>query len=197
LSANVAVIYVDSGTVLREVARSVGEAAQSLSAHVRLLRIDEHRRADGAPHGDGGGTADPEATTADLEWADGIAFGTPARADEPSPALMGFIERTEPLWASARLYDKVVTTFTDEPQEFDPDAVVHPIYEALYHWGAVIVGPRAYELELDARPTRQDRDSGGPLSGPRMRTARYRGRRITAIAGVLAAERGRQARLEM
>jgi hypothetical protein len=43
-----------------------------------------------------------------------------------------FIESTEPLWSSGRLYDKAVTVFTDEPEYFAPDSVLYLIYDALY-----------------------------------------------------------------
>jgi multimeric flavodoxin WrbA len=185
VSANVAVIY--SGADVREVAEAFGEAAHELSARVRLLRVP----------GDDTGPDHPDATFEDLEWADGIGFGTPVAPGHPSPALVNFIAATEPLWRSARLFDKVVSTFTDEPERFAPDSVVHPIYEALYQWGAVIVGPRVFDLAFDAHPRPDDPDDTAPLSGPRLRTAHYRGRRLTALAAVLAAERSRRARLEL
>jgi NAD(P)H dehydrogenase (quinone) len=185
VSANVAVIY--SGADVREVAEAFGEAAHELSASVRLLRVP----------GDDSGVEHPDATFADLEWADGIAFGTPVAPGHPSPALISFIEATEPLWRSARLFDKVVSTFTDEPERFAPDPVVHPIYMALYQWGAVIVGPRVFDLAFDAQPRPGDVESEGTLPGPRHRTANYRGRRLTALATVLASERSRRLRLEL
>jgi NAD(P)H dehydrogenase (quinone) len=190
LNANITVIYSDSGADLQEVAEAFGEAAEHLSSQVRMRRIPEGEQSDR-------GVGHPQATLDDLEWADGIAFGTPAEAGRPAPALMSFIEHTEPLWSSARLFDKVISVFTDQPEGFAPDPVVHPIYEALYHWGAVIVGPRAFELAFDARPRPQDPETTGRLSGPRLRTAHYRGRRLAAIAGVLAAERARRERLEL
>jgi NAD(P)H dehydrogenase (quinone) len=185
VSANVAVIY--SGAGVREVAEAFGEAARERSANVRLLRVP----------GDDTGRDHADATLADVEWADGIGFGTPVAPGRPAPALLTFIEATEPLWRSARLFDKVVSTFTDEPEHFAPDPVVHPIYEALYQWGAVIVGPRAVDLEFDAQPRAADSETGGGLTGPRLRTAQYRGRRLAALAGVLSAERSRRLRLEL
>lgn len=110
----------------------------------------------------------------------------------PAPALMGFIEATEPLWSSGWLHDKVVTVFTDEPEHFAPDSVLHPIYDALYHWGAVIVGPRAFELASDAQRRHGVSESGGPLSASRLKSAQYRARRLARIAGVLADERERR-----
>ena len=208
MSANIAVIY--SGAGLSGVAQAIAGAAQSLSARVRVLRVPEGQ----------GPTDHREATTGDLEWADGIAFGTPFDADGPSPELMRFLEQTEPLGQGDKLYDKVITTFTDEPERFAPNVVVHPIWDLLYQWGAVIVGPRAFELALDAHdrggdtggepggasldapggvPNDDPGDHSGEdaMPGPRLRTARYRGRRLATLASLMAAERARRLRLEL
>jgi hypothetical protein len=110
---------------------------------------------------------------------------------------MRFIASTEPLWSSGRLYEKAVTVFTDEPEHFALDSVLHPIYDALYQWGAVIIGPRAFELALDAHPTDSVPSPSSPLPAARLRTARYRAARLARLAGVLAAERHRRERLEL
>lgn len=184
LSANVAVIY--SGP-LHEIAEAFGEAAGHLAGRIRLLQTSGDEGENGTH---------PDAGLSDLEWADGIAFGTPIGSGRPTPALMRFIERTEPLWSSGRLYEKAVTVFTDEPEHFAPDSVLHPIYDALYQWGAVIVGPRAFELEFDARPG-SALDSASSLSAPRLRTVQYRAFRLARLAGVLADERHHWERLEL
>ena len=67
MSANIVVIY--SGA-LRDVAERFGEAAEHLSACVRVLWVPGDERSEG-------GSAHPDARFGDLEWADGIAFGTP------------------------------------------------------------------------------------------------------------------------
>lgn len=187
MSANIVVIY--SGA-LRDVAERFGEAAEHLSACVRVLWVPGDERSEG-------GGAHPDARFGDLEWADGIAFGTLVGDGHPAAALMGSIEATEPLWSSGWLHDKVVTVFTDEPEHFAPDSVLHPIYDALYHWGAVIVGPRAFELASDAQRRHGVSESGGPLSASRLKSAQYRARRLARIAGVLADERERRERREL
>lgn len=179
MSANIAVIY--SGD-LRAVTEASGEAAGHLGARVRLLRVP-----DGESDGLSGRT--PEAGLDDLAWANGIAFGTPVGPGYPAAELMSFVERAEPLWSNGGLYDKVVTVITDEPEHFAPDSVLHPIYDALYQWGAVIVEPRAFDLALDAQIRDGFVESEGLLSAPRLRTAQSRGRRLAALANVLAAER--------
>lgn len=180
MSGNIAVIYAGD---LATVADGFGEAAGQVAAGVRVLSLE----------GVGGGHGLPRLH--DLEWADGIAFGTPVGVGIPAPELMHFLEGTELLWSSGRLFDKAVTVFTDRPEQFAPDSILHPIYDALYRWGGVIVGPPRFELELKAGP-------GGPLAGsrswlpaPRLRSAQYRAVRLARLAGVLAEERGRRKRL--
>jgi NAD(P)H dehydrogenase (quinone) len=175
---------------VREVAQTFGEAAGHLARSVRLLQTSGDASAER-------GAADALARLDDLEWADGIAFGTPIASGHPAPALMRFIQSTEPLWSSGRLHEKAVTVFTDEPERFAPDSLLHPIYNALYHWGAVIIGPRAFELELDARPGRSAPESRPTLPAARLRTAQYRAVRLARLAGVLAGERHRRERLEL
>ncbi len=184
MSGNIAVIYAGELAVVVE---AFGEAAAHMAARVRVLRV-------GGGEGDeraGGGS---RAGLGDLEWADGIAFGTRIGDGVPVALLMRFIASTEPLWSSGRLYDKAVTVFTDEPEHFAPDSVLHPIYDALYQWGGVIVGPRAFELALDARPTDSASSPSSPLPLARLRTARYRAARLTRLAGELADERRRRER---
>lgn len=186
MSTNIAVVYCGN---VRDVATVFGEVAEQLSAHVRVLWVPGHH--------DGRGGADPDASFADLEWADGIAFGTPIGDGTPSAALMAFIDATEPLWSSGWLHDKVVTVFTDEPAHIAPDSVLRPIYEALYRWGAVIVGPRVFELHLDARPGHELLETASSLSGPTLGAAQYRAARLARLAGVLADERHRRERREL
>ena len=53
--------------------------------------------------------------------------------------------------------------FTDEPEQMVPESLVHPIYDTLYKWGAMIVGPREFELEQEAGPDPPS-DHPSPLS---------------------------------
>ncbi len=184
MSANIAVIYTGD---LAAVAEAFAEAAAHLAAGIRLLHLD----------GEVGNSTPGSPTLHDLEWADGIAFGTPAGDGAPAPELTRFIEGTGPLWSSGRLFDKAVTVFTDQPEHMAPDSVLHPIYDALYRWGAVIIGPRAFELALDAPPRASDLNPTSPLPASRLRTAQYRASRLARLARVLADERHRRERLQL
>ena len=187
MSGNLAIVY-STGT--DAVAQAFGDAAAGLAADVRVLWVpddEDHQRRG----------AHPIAAFDDVRWADGIAFGRPLGDGRPAVALMRFIEGMEPLWISGWLNDKVVTVFTDRPEQIAPDSVLHPIYDVLYRWGAVIVGPRAIELALDARPASSVLEHPSPLPAARLRTAQYRAARLARLAGVLADERHRHERFAL
>ena len=185
MSGHIAVIY--SGD-LASVANAFAEGAAHVATQVRTARLlDDH---------DPGASPEPQANLSHLEWADGIAFGTPAHQGGPAPELMRFLDSSEPLWKTGRLYDKVVTVFTDEPERMAPDSILHPIYDALYRWGAVIVGPRDFDLSLDTRPERPA-PGGSAVTGPRLRAAQYRAHRLARLASVLAEERVRRESLQL
>ena len=175
---------------LATVAEAFGEAPEHLAARVRVLRV-------GRDENDERAGGDRRAGPGDLEWADGTAFDTPIGDGVPAPILMRFIASTEPPRSSGRLYDKAVTVFTDEPEHFAPDSVLHPIYDALYQWGAVTIGPRAFELALDAGPADSVPSDSSALPVARLRTARYRAARLARLVGVLADDRHRRERSEL
>ena len=74
MSGNIAVIYAGD---LAAVAEAFGEAAAHLAARVRVLRV-------GGGESDERAGGDPRAGLGDLEWADGIAFGTPIGDGAPA-----------------------------------------------------------------------------------------------------------------
>jgi multimeric flavodoxin WrbA len=170
VSASILIAY--SGD-LEEVAEAFAEGARPHSGQIRIAELDVLVRDEG------------KAGVRELERSDAVALGTPGDAGAPAAEVMRLLELTEPLWASGRLHDKVVTVFTDRPQLPARDAVIFPIYSALYHWGAVVVGPRDFELP------------GGATSDARLSAARYRGRRLARLAGVLAAERSSIAQVQL
>jgi len=186
VSANIAVVYCGN---VHDVATVFGEVAERLSAYVRVLWVPGHHDARGGAH--------PDASFADLEWADGIAFGTPVGDGTPSAALMAFIDATEPLWSSGWLHDKVVTVFTDEPAHIAPDSLLASDLR-----GALPLGSgdrRAACVRTPPRRTvgsRAPRNRVGPV-GPRLRAAQYRAARLARLAEVLADERHRREPLEL
>jgi multimeric flavodoxin WrbA len=188
MSGNIAVIYCDSEDLLA-VAVAFADQAAGIASEVRLLQLSTDERAPSQ-------STHPHPQLRDLAWADGIGFGTPTGDGAPAPELMRFIESTKPLWSSGTLSDKATTVFTDEPEQMAPESLLHPIYDTLYNWGAMIIGPREFELDHEARP---DAPSDNPslLSAARLSAARYRAFRLARVAGELADDHVRRSRLEL
>lgn len=186
MSGNIAVIYAGDLTLL---AKAFAEAASHIAFEARFVHLDERI--------DDPSVLPAHAYLPHLEWADGIAFGTPTGEGVPSPALMRFIDASEPLWVSGRLYDKAVTVFTEEPEAMAPDSILHPLYDALYRWGAVIVGPRDVDLGWQVAPEHAQPEVGLSLPPSRLRAAQYRAHRLARVASVLAEDRFRRAKLQM
>jgi multimeric flavodoxin WrbA len=55
---------------------------------------------------------EPTASLGDLEWADGIAFGTPTRFGNVAAQLKMFLDQAGGQWQQGKLVNKVVTAFT-------------------------------------------------------------------------------------
>jgi NAD(P)H dehydrogenase (quinone) len=186
MSGNIAVIYCDYGDLVA-VAEAFADRAAEIASDVRLLQLSSRESA--RPQG-----AHPHPGLRDLEWANGIGFGTPAGGGTPAPELMRFIDSTRRMSSSGTLSDKATTVFTDEPERMAPASLLQPLYDRLYRWGAMIVGPREFELEHDTRPDVPS-DDPSPLPAARLSAARYRAFRLARVASELADDHVRRSRL--
>ena len=136
----------------------------------------------------------PIATMDDLEWADGIAFGTPTRYGNMTSQMKNFIDRTGNLWQKGALINKVAGVFTStSTQHGGQETTIITSMVPMFHHGMIVVGVPYSEQRLFAF----DSVSGGSpygassVSGPmadRMPTENEReiaktlGRRIAEIA---------------
>jgi multimeric flavodoxin WrbA len=80
------------------------------------------------------------ATLDDLEWADGVAFGTPTRFGNVAGKLKQFIDQAGRLWQDGRLADKAATAFTSsQTTHGGQESTILALCNTFYHWGMVIV----------------------------------------------------------
>lgn len=113
-------VVVDSryGSTLA-LAQAIAAGARQQGAEVRLCRVDitepefsvDTARADFIA-AQQEYAALPRATAADLEWADGIIWGSPTRYGLMSTPLRAFIDEVAPLWRAGALIGKVGAVFT-------------------------------------------------------------------------------------
>jgi NAD(P)H dehydrogenase (quinone) len=88
----------------------------------------------------------PEASLEDLEWADGIAFGTPTRFGNVAAQLKVFLDLAGELWRRGVLVDKVATSFTSSQTEHGRrESTILALNNTLYHWGAIVL-PLGYTV---------------------------------------------------
>jgi len=91
----------------------------------------------------------PIAANEDLEWADGIAFGTPTRFGNMSSQLKQFIDQTGGLWMNGALINKVATVFTSvSTQHGGHETTIISSIIPLMHHGMVIIGVPYSEQRL-------------------------------------------------
>ena len=198
----ISVIYYSSTGNLFLLAQAIAEGAESEGAEVRLRKVREltaddviaanprwvaHREETAAI---------PEATLDDVEWADGLAFGSPTRFGLPAAPLKFFLDQTGALWMQKKLVDKVGTAFTSSSTSHGGlEATILAINTVLYHWGAIVLPLGYSDATVD--------ETGNPYGASwvsrkrsvpddaALATARWQGQRLARISGAIGALRAR------
>jgi NAD(P)H dehydrogenase (quinone) len=208
METRVAIIYYSATGNVHGLARAVAEGAEEAGAEVRLRHVEElaselmisqnqywgrHRSQ----------VADaPVATLDDLEWADGVAFGSPTRFGNVAAQLKQFIDQAGRLWQEGKLADKVATAFTSsQTPHGGQESTILALNNTLYHWGMLILPLGYTEQEVFAaggNPYGTSFTSAHTVTGPDERTlalARYQGQRLARYAAVIG-EAGREGLLD-
>jgi NAD(P)H dehydrogenase (quinone) len=198
--ARIAVIYYSATGNVHALANAVAEGAESAGAEVRVRQVEEiaseqlisqnqhwgrHRAA----------VRDrPEATLADLEWADGVAFGTPTRFGNVAAQLKQFMDQAGDLWEQGKLADKLATSFTSsQTAHGGQESTLLALNNTFYHWGMVVV-PLGYTVHevfaSGGNPYGASYTSGTQLpghlpEGP-LKVAHAQGARLARFAAVIA-----------
>ena len=109
----IAVVYYSASGHVYNLADALAQGARDAGADVRLRRVpelagEEIIRQQDAWHEHYVTTMGSveEASLDDLEWADGLALGTPTRYGLPAAQLKHFIDQTGPLWRRGRLANR-------------------------------------------------------------------------------------------
>ncbi|WP_406634831.1 NAD(P)H:quinone oxidoreductase [Amycolatopsis sp. WGS_07] len=192
MSTRILVVYYSATGNTAALADALAEGAGEIGAEVRVRTVAEtappeavasNRRwqawVDAGPHHD-------LATLADLEWADGLAFGTPTRFGGPAAQLKSFVDTTGGLWAQGKLADKVATSFTSASTAHGGlEATVLAINNIFYHWGAIVVplgyaDPHLLESGNPYGGSFVSRKSAAP-DDTALRALRIQGRRLATI----------------
>ncbi|MEZ0610663.1 NAD(P)H:quinone oxidoreductase [Fibrella sp. WM1] len=193
--AKVAIIYYSATGTTYELAKAVEEGAKQAGAETRLLKVRELAPEEAIASNEGWTkhrleTQDvPEATLADLEWADAIVLGAPTRYGLPAAQLKQFIDTTGPLWGQGKLVDKIASAFTSAATAHGGhESTILALCNTFYHWGSIIVGPGyADPIQFQAgNPYGTSFTSQNGTVSPdetALASARFQGKRVAETAG--------------
>jgi len=158
VNGRVAVIYYSASGNVHALAQAVADGAEEAGAEVRRRHVEELASELVISQNQHWGrhrsivSDEPVATLDDLEWADGVAFGTPTRFGNVAAQLKQFIDQAGRLWQEGKLADKVATTFTSsQTPHGGQESTILALNTTLYHWGMVIV-PLGYTAARSSRP---------------------------------------------
>ena len=152
-TARIAVVFYSATGNVAALAEALAEGARGAGAEVRVRPVVEragrdaiaaNRRwqawVDDNPY-------DTVAALDDLEWADGIALGSPTRFGNAAEQLKAFLDTTGGLWAQGKLADKVGTSFTSASTGHGGlESTILAMNNVLYHWGTLVM-PLGYAAD--------------------------------------------------
>jgi NAD(P)H dehydrogenase (quinone) len=201
-AARVAVIYYSATGNVHGLAGAVAEGAEQAGAEVRLRHVEELASELQISQSQYWGrhrsqvAEAPVAALDDLEWADGIAFGTPTRFGNVAAQLKQFMDQAGKLWQQGKLADKVATAFTSsQTTHGGQESTILALNNTLYHWGMLIL-PLGYTVQevfaAGGNPYGTSFTTDHTVTGPDARAlalARYQGLRLARFAAVLAEAR--------
>jgi NAD(P)H dehydrogenase (quinone) len=198
----IAVVYYSATGNVHGLAQAVAEGAENAGAEVRLRHVEElaselliSQNQYWGRHRSQVAEA-PVATLDDLEWADGVAFGSPTRFGNIAAQLKQFIDQAGALWQAGKLADKVGTSFTSTQNPHGgQETTILALNNTLYHWGMLIL-PLGYTVQevfaAGGNPYGASFVAGHTVTGPNdhsLAVARYQGQRLARFAAVIAEAR--------
>jgi NAD(P)H dehydrogenase (quinone) len=201
--ARIAVIYYSATGNVHALANEVAAGATSAGGEVRIRQVeeiasellisqDQHWGRHRAVVRDM-----PNATLGDLEWADGIAFGSPTRFGNVAAQLKQFIDQAGKLWQEGKLAEKVGTSFTSsQTTHGGQESTILALNNTFYHWGMLIL-PLGYTVKevfaAGGNPYGASYTSGTNLSGEltpeALAAAHAQGARLERYSEVIARAR--------
>ncbi|HTS57253.1 MAG TPA: NAD(P)H:quinone oxidoreductase [Terriglobales bacterium] len=201
--ANILVVFYSRDGAVESLAKAVSEGAREAGADVRLRRVPDivspavMEKVPGWEERSERMLAEYGAPThADVEWADGIIFGTPTRFGNTSAELKAFIDSLGGLWFQGKLNGKAAGAFTSTsgPHGGNETTVVS-LYFPMAHLGFIIV-PNGYTHEKVVRghgtpygSSSVSGPNGAPPTADDLEVAKHQGARVAQVAAALKAAR--------
>lgn len=192
-----AVIYYSTYGTNHAMAEAAAAAAREAGAEVRLRKVRETApeaivagQAAWAAHAERTAGV-PEASVADMEWANAYLFSAPTRFGTVASQLRAFIDTLGPTWQAGHLANKAVSAMTSaQNMHGGQESTLIGLYATFIHWGAILVAPgytdpSAFEAGGNPYGTSVTA-TGEPLNDKQRAAIRAQAKRLVAFAGKIA-----------
>jgi NAD(P)H dehydrogenase (quinone) len=196
MTVRLAILFHSTYGTNHRMAEIAAEAARAAGAEVRLLRIPETAPRDviegqEAWKAQADKMADlPEATPADMEWADAYLFSAPTRFGTVASQLRAFIDTLGGQWFEGKLADKAVSAMTSAQNTHGgQESTLLGLYTSFMHWGAVVVAPGYTDqsiFEAGGNPYGYSHSAGAEFTAPQKAAIAHQARRLVAHARAIA-----------
>jgi NAD(P)H dehydrogenase (quinone) len=191
------IVYYSTYGTNHQMAETAAEAARAEGAEVRVVKAretapEEVVNGQDAWRAQAERTAHiPEATPADLEWANAVLLSAPTRFGVMASQMRAFIDTLGPLWGTGALADKAVSAMTSAQNPHGgQETTLLAAYVTFMHWGAVLVPPGYTDPAVFASGGNPYGTSvtaaGGPLSEEDRAAIRHQARRLVQMAARIA-----------
>ncbi|TSA87402.1 NAD(P)H:quinone oxidoreductase [Deinococcus detaillensis] len=197
MTVRLAIIYYSTYGTNHQMANTAAEAARAAGAEVRVLKVPETAPQAAIDSQDAWKaqqerSADvPEATPADMEWANAYLFSAPTRFGGAASQVRAFIDTLGGLWGEGKLANKGFSAMTSaQNPNGGQETTLQTLYVTAQHWGSIIVAPGYTDKAIFASGGNPYGASvtanGQPLSEEDKATIRHQAKRLVEISAKLA-----------
>ena len=196
MTVKLAIIYYSTYGTNHRMAEIATEAARAAGAEVRMLKVPETAPADvvagvDAWQAQAEKSADiPEATIADLEWANAYLFSAPTRFGVQASQMRAFIDTLGGFWGKGGFAGKPVSAMTSAQNAHGgQETTLLSFYASTIHWGSVVVAPGYTDpaiFKTGGNPYGYSHTQGAEFGEEAKASIGHQARRLVEIAGKLA-----------
>lgn len=195
MTVKLAIIYYSTYGTNYQMASIAAEAAIAAGAEVRLLKVRETAPANvvagqEAWKEQADKTADiPEATAADMEWANAYLFSAPTRFGVMASQMRAFIDTLGGVWSKGGLANKAVSAMSSAQNTHGgQEATILSFYTTIFHWGGIVVAPGYTDeaiFKTGGNPYGYSHTQGADFTGEVKASIIHQTRRLIEVAAKL------------
>ena len=196
-SVRLAIVYYSTYGTNHQMADIAAAAAKEAGAEVRVRKVRETApqevvagQAPWKAHAEATAHV-PEASLADMEWANAFLFSAPTRFGTAASQIRAFIDTLGPLWATGKLANKAASAMSSAQNPHGgQETTVQTLNATFMHWGCILVPPgytdpitfqsggNPYGVTVTA--------NGQPIPDAVQDAIRHQARRLVEFAGRIA-----------